>query len=121
MSLRILIAEDEQIVAADLEDKLSRIGHQVIGIASSGQEAIEVAERLRPELVLMDVRLEGSMEGTEAARRIQRLTGSPIIFITAFADVFLRDPTLMRPPGLCLSKPFSMQQLEAVLASIAAR
>ena len=118
MSLRILIVEDEQIVAADLEDKLNRIGHQVMAIASSGQQAIDMAERLRPELVLMDVRLEGAMEGTEAARQIQRLTGAPIIFITAYADVFLRDPALMRPPGLCLTKPFSMQQLRVVLDSI---
>ena len=118
MSLRILIAEDEQIVAADMEDKLGRIGHEVIGIASSGQEAIAIAEQLRPELVLMDVRLRGTMERTEAARQIQRLTGAPIIFVTAFADVFLRDPKLMRPPGLCLSKPFSLQQLQVVLESI---
>ncbi len=118
MSLRILIVEDEQIVAEDLESKLTKIGHQVVGTAGSGEDAITVAERIRPELVLMDVRLQGKMDGTEAARRLQRLTGAPVIFITAFADVFLRDPTLMRPPGLCLSKPFSLNQLQAVLDTI---
>ncbi len=118
MSLRILIVEDEQIVAADLEGKLKKIGHQVIGTASSGEEAISAAEQLRPEVVFMDVRLQGAMDGTEAARRVQRLTGAPIIFITAFAEIFLRDPTLMNPPGLCLTKPFSLPQLEAVLDTV---
>ncbi len=65
MCLRVLIVEDEQIVAADLEGKLTRIGHQVVGVAASGEEAIPVAEELRPELVLMDVRLQGSLDGTD--------------------------------------------------------
>jgi CheY-like chemotaxis protein len=118
MGLRILIVEDEQIVAADLESKLSKIGHRVVGIAASGGEAIAFAEKLRPELVLMDVRLKGPMDGTETARHVQRLTGAPVIFITGYAEVFLRDPTLMNPPGLCLSKPFSLHQLEAVLDTV---
>ena len=118
MSLRILIVEDEQIVAADLESKLTKIGHQVVGTAASGEDAITVAEKTRPELILMDLRLQGKMDGTEAARRVQRVTGAPIIFITAFAEIFLRDPKLMRPPGLCLSKPFSLNQLQAVLETI---
>ena len=118
MSLRILIVEDEQIVAADLEAKLNRLGHQVVAIASSGEEALVTAQQLRPELVLMDVRLQGHLDGTEAARRIQRLTGTPIIFITAFAEIFLREPALMYPPGLCLSKPFSIHQLRAVLEAV---
>ena len=115
MGVRILIVEDEQIVAADLESKLGRIGHQVVGTAASGEEAISVAEEIRPELVLMDIRLQGRMNGAEAASRIQRLTGAPIVFITAYAEIFMRDPTLMNPPGLCLSKPFSISQLKAVL------
>ena len=121
MSLRVLIVEDEQIVAADLEGKLNRIGHKAVAIAASGEEAIFLAEELRPELVLMDVRLQGSMDGTEAARRIQRLTGAPVIFIAAFAEIFLRDPKPMHPPGLCLSKPFSIHQLRAVLEPAAER
>lgn len=118
MNLRILIVEDEQIVAADLEGKLNKLGYDVVGIAASGEEAINVARQLRPELVFMDVRLQGRMDGTEAARSIQRLTGAPIIFITAYAEIFLRDPTLMNPPGLCLSKPFSISQLRAVLDTV---
>jgi CheY-like chemotaxis protein len=77
MGARILIVEDEQIIAADLEQKLIALGHQVVGSAASGEEAIRLAQHLRPELVLMDVRIRGSVDGTEAARRIQALITTP--------------------------------------------
>ena len=118
MNRRILIVEDEQIVAADLEAKLNKIGHQVVGIAASGEEAISMAGQLRPELVLMDVRLQGPLGGIEAARCIRDLTSAPIVFITAYAKIFLQNPALMYPLGPCLSKPFSMHELRAVLEAV---
>ncbi len=118
MSARILVVEDEQLIAADLAAKLARMGHQVIGTAASGKEAIRMAESLRPELVLMDIRIQGPMDGREAARRVQAVSGAPVIFITAYAEVFLSDPTQMVPPGLCLSKPFSTYQLQTVVDTV---
>lgn len=118
MKLQILVVEDEQIVAADLAAKLSRLGYEVVGIASSGEEALTLSKQLRPQLIFMDVRLQGPMDGTEAARRIQRTIGVPVIFITAYAEIFMRDPGLMNPPGLCISKPFSIGQLRAVLETV---
>jgi CheY-like chemotaxis protein len=115
MPARILIVEDEQIIAADLRNKLQRLGHDVVGMAIAGEEAVSMAEELRPDLVLMDVQLDGKMNGTDAARTIQRRTGAPIIFITAFPGVFLRAPDQMQQPGICLGKPFSRLQLEAAL------
>jgi CheY-like chemotaxis protein len=117
MSARILIVEDEQIIAADLRNKLVGMGHEIVGMAIAGAEAISIAEQVRPDLVLMDVQLEGAMSGTEAARTIQKHTGAQIIFITAFPGVFLRDPAQMTEPGICLGKPFSRVQLEAALAA----
>ena len=73
MPARILIVEDEQIIAADLRNKLQRLGHQVIGMAIGGEEAITMADQFQPDLVLMDVQLEGAMSGTEAARTIQEV------------------------------------------------
>jgi CheY-like chemotaxis protein len=116
--MRILIVEDEQIIAADLEVKLTSMGHEVVGTAISGAEAIQMAEQFRPELALMDIQLRGRMNGIEAARHIQRLTGAQIIFLTAFAGVFLNDPTQMQQPGICLSKPYSKYQLETVLEAV---
>ena len=122
MAARILIVEDEQIIAADLRNKLQRMGHEVVGMAINGSEAISLAEEHRPDLVLMDVQLEGVMSGTEAAKVIQAQTGAQIIFVTAFPGVFLRDPAQMTEPGICLGKPFSRVQLEAALgAAFAAR
>lgn len=115
MAARILIVEDEQIIAADIRNKLVRMGHEVVGMAIAGSEAITMADELRPDLVLMDLQLEGKMSGTEAAQSIQQRTGAPVIFVTAFPTVFLRDPGQMRPPGICLGKPFSRIQLEAVV------
>ncbi len=118
MSARILIVEDEQIIAADLEAKLIQLGHQVVGTAASGEEAVSLAQRVAPELVLMDIRIQGKMNGIEAARRIQRPTGLPVIFITACGEMFLSNPDLMVAPGICLSKPFSLYQLQTVLDSV---
>ncbi len=115
MAIRILIVEDEQIIAADLASQLARMGHQVVGMASEGQEALDLADRLRPELVLMDVKLEGQMTGTEAARIIQDRTGAGIVFVTAFPNVMLLKPPLLSKTGICLGKPFSRSQLEAAL------
>ena len=77
MNARILVVEDEQIVAEDLSLKLRRIGHQVVGMASSGEAAIRLAKDLHPDLVLMDIRLQGKMDGREAARIIRSSTGLP--------------------------------------------
>jgi CheY-like chemotaxis protein len=121
MSARILIVEDEQIVAEDLRRKLGRIGHQVVGTAATGEEAVRLAGELQPDLVLMDIRLQGRMDGREAAAVIQHLTGAPVVYITAYSDVFLREPHAMRRPGLCLTKPFSFHQLKtAVEVALAA-
>jgi CheY-like chemotaxis protein len=115
--VRILIVEDEQIIAADLRNQLRRMGHEVVGMAVSGEEAVEMAEQAKPDLVLMDVQLDGKMSGTEAASIIQERSGSRVIFLTAFPGVFLRDPSQMTEPGICLGKPFSRPQLEAALGA----
>jgi CheY-like chemotaxis protein len=118
MKSKILIVEDEYIVAADLEAKLMKLGCEVVGMAASGEEAISLAEKHRPQVVLMDIQLQGRMSGIEAGHLIQEKTGAAIIFVTAYAAVFLRQPQMMGPPGICLSKPFSTLQLKAALQSI---
>lgn len=116
--MRILVVEDEQIIAADLEMKLMSLGHKVVGTAVSGDEAIRLAEQFRPELALVDIQLQGRMTGIEAAEEMQKRTGAQIIFATAFPGVFLNDPSQMPQPGLCLSKPYSRFQLEAALKAV---
>src|SRR5881398_2062024 len=100
MNKKVLIVEDEIIVADDLEWQLTKVGYEVVGIAVSGEEALTLADQERPHIVLMDIQLQGHVNGLEAAKTIQRKTGAAVIFVTAFPAVFLRDPEQMRPPGI---------------------
>jgi signal transduction histidine kinase len=107
----ILIVEDEAIVAADLAGKLRQLGYEVAGTTASGEESIKLASRMRPDLVLMDIRLEGAVDGIEAAEVIHREQDLPVIYLTAFSD----PPTLERakltgPFGYIL-KPFEERDL----------
>ena len=114
-SARILVVEDEHIVQLDLELRLKRMGHSVVGVTARGEEAIAKARELKPDLVIMDVRLEGEMDGIEAARTIRGEQGTPIIYVTAFAST-LQDASPQDVFGPCLSKPFSTKDLTSVIA-----
>lgn len=110
-SARVLLVEDEAIIAKDIEQSLERMGYVVCGAAATGADAIRKAEETKPDLILMDIRLRGEMDGIEAARRILASRDLPIIFLTAFAD----DSTLQRarevgPYGYVL-KPFDENEL----------
>lgn len=84
-AIRILIAEDNDLVSLTLEEQLKGLGYDVIGIARSGAEAVSLAVRLKPDLIMMDIRMP-EMEGTEAAARIRDQSPVPIIMLTAYAD-----------------------------------
>lgn len=84
-AIRILIAEDNDLVSLTLEEQLKGQGYDVIGIARSGAEAVNLANRLKPDLIMMDIRMP-EMEGTEAAARIRDSYPVPIIMLTAYAD-----------------------------------
>jgi PAS domain S-box-containing protein len=102
----ILIVEDEAVVAADLAGKLERAGYRSVGISSDGEDAIEAAKHLGPDLVLMDIRLAGSMDGIKTAERIQALRNIPIVYLTAHSDMHtLRRAAATEPFGYIL-KPF---------------
>lgn len=119
MPSRVLIVEDEQIIAEDLAIQIGRMGHDVLGIAISGEEAVAMAEQTEPEVVLMDVQLEGPMTGAEAAQIIQERTGAGIVFVTAFPDPVVRETSHARHAGICVGKPFSRPQLDAALRAAA--
>jgi PAS domain S-box-containing protein len=88
----ILIVEDEAIVSADIAGKLRKLGYDIAGTAATGEEAIALAGRLQPSLVLMDIRLAGAMDGITAADAIRRNSPVPVVFLTAHSD----KPTLRR-------------------------
>ncbi|NJL33686.1 MAG: response regulator [Chloroflexaceae bacterium] len=82
---RILIAEDNDLVSLTLEEQLKDLGYDVVGIARTGTEAVALAQRLSPDLVIMDIRMP-EMDGTEAASKIRAARPVPIIMLTAYAD-----------------------------------
>jgi PAS domain S-box-containing protein len=112
---RILIVEDEFIVARDLQERLRSLGYAVAGSTGDAAEAIRLAADVRPDLVLMDIRLRGDEDGVTAADEIQRRYDVPVIYLTAYAD----DDTLARarvtePYGYIL-KPFEERELRTVI------
>jgi PAS domain S-box-containing protein len=112
---RIMIVEDESIVALDVRHRLERLGYAVPAIASSGEEAIAKATETRPDLVLMDIRLRGDMDGVEAAAQIRARFEIPIVYLTAFADEeTLRRAKVTEPYGYVL-KPFEERELHAII------
>jgi PAS domain S-box-containing protein len=82
----ILVVEDERVVARDIQESLLRMGYDVIGTAASSTECLAHAEERRPDLVLMDIRIEGALDGIETARILRSRYGVPVIFLTAYAD-----------------------------------
>lgn len=108
---QILIVEDQRAVAGALKMRLRGLGYDVAAIARDGIEAIEKAAELEPDLILMDVRLGGGMDGIEAARRIRSALDIPIIYISAYVDQKLLDRARSTRPAGFINKPFTTKDL----------
>jgi CheY-like chemotaxis protein len=108
----ILVVEDEGVVAEDLQHRLVELGYAVAGWAVSGEDAVRLAEEARPDLVLMDVRIRGELDGIAAARAIRDRIDIPVIFVTAFADPETLGRAKAAEPLGYIVKPFSDRDLE---------
>ena len=84
---RILIVENEAIVAESLKDQLVNLGYQFCGTAANGDDAMRIMEHSEPDLVMMDIMLEGPMDGVEVAGRIREKNEIPMIFLTAYSEM----------------------------------
>lgn len=112
---RILVVEDEGIVAFNLQQRLSQLGYDVPAIAVSGQESFDLVEQTLPDLVLMDIHIQGDMDGIEVAARLQETHAIPVIYLTAYSeDSTLERARKTRPYGYLL-KPFSERELHATI------
>ncbi len=114
---RIAVVDDEMIVAKDLESILRRLGYEVSGTAPSGQEAIALASALKPDLVLMDIRLRGELDGIEAARQIQHQLDVPIVYVTAYADEATLERARETHPYGYLVKPVQENALRSTVST----
>ena len=109
--IRIVVVEDESIIAMELKDRLKKLGYEVPAVVSSGEEAIQKTCELNPDLVMMDIMLEGKIDGVEATKQIHRQFDIPVVYLTAYSDDnTLERAKLTEPYGYVL-KPFDEREL----------
>jgi DNA-binding response OmpR family regulator len=113
--IKILIAEDEAIVAIDLKYFLERLGYEVPATAYSGKDIIDKALYILPDLVILDIHLQGEIDGIEAGRQIKDKLGTPLIYLTASSDYETIKKACNNLPCAFLSKPFDEREVEAAL------
>src|SRR5712671_813208 len=113
-AVRVLVIEDEAVIALDVADIVRNAGHQVVGIAATEKAAIELAKKHSPHLVLADVQLRGSDSGITAVREIMQAMTVPVIFVTGYPERLLTGTQL--EPAFVISKPFDPDLLRAAIA-----
>ena len=112
---KIMIVEDELIVAKSLSGQLKRLGYEVAAIVASGEEAIEIAASARPELILMDIMLQGEIDGIQAAEKIWNSCHIPVIYLTANADISTLERAKISGSFGYILKPFKNKELQAAI------
>lgn len=111
----ILVVEDEGVIARDLQNRLKKMGYSVPRLASSGKEAIKAMLEIKPDIILMDIKLNGEIDGIETAGRIREKYDTPIIYITAYADnETLKRAKVTEPYGYII-KPFDDRELHSII------
>ncbi|MDO9515666.1 MAG: HD domain-containing protein [Syntrophales bacterium] len=115
MKKRILIVEDEIIIARDIESKLRVLGYETLPIVSSGEEAVERAGELKPDLILMDIVLNGEIDGIETTSRIGKLYDIPVVYLTAYADDKTLERAKVTDPFGYMIKPFGEKELHSTV------
>jgi CheY-like chemotaxis protein len=117
--LRILIVEDDTIIAWTLEAMLLDMGHEVVDIAATGERAITLASQLEPDLVMMDINLGSGMNGIEAAEGIRQRQAARMVFVSAYGDPETREKVQQAVPGAqILTKPVDAKALTRTLSLI---
>ena len=112
---RILIVEDEAVVALDLRKRLTQLGYEVVETVGLGELAVQRAAQDRPDLILMDIRLRGEMDGIEAAEIIRRQLNLPVVYLTAHADEATVSRARVTEPFGYILKPFDERELRTII------
>ena len=114
-NIKILVVEDEALIAMDIKEKLVDMGYDVLKITDNGADAIKIAEELKPDIVLMDIVIKGSMDGIEAAEIIWEKFRIPSLFLTAYnSDSVIKRARKFNPIDFLL-KPFDDNELQAAI------
>jgi DNA-binding response OmpR family regulator len=117
MATTMLIVEDEALVGMQLSRIFTRLGYEVCAAAVSGEEAIQAVRDNHPDVVLMDRRLAGKIDGLDTMRQIRAFSQTLIIFITGYLDEDLKEQVLHMPPSAYCIKPIDIDELRATIDS----
>ena len=118
--LRVYVVEDEALIAMELIDRIQRMGYDICGSATRGEQALLEVPELAPDVVLMDIRLAGEIDGIDTAARLRQGSDVPVVFLTAHSDgAHMARASQVRPSGYLL-KPFQERELNAALMAVAA-
>jgi DNA-binding NarL/FixJ family response regulator len=112
---KILVVEDEAVIALRLQKRLAEMGYDVPDVAYSGEDAMEKARRIKPDLILMDVMIPGNVDGIEAAKMIKTELNIPIVFLTAFSEDKIIERAKQAEPFGYLLKPFQDREIKAAI------
>jgi DNA-binding response OmpR family regulator len=112
---RVLIVEDEILIAEELKERLSLLGFSVIGAVDSADEGITIATRERPDLVLLDIRLKGEKDGIQAAREIHQKVDVPVVYLSAYSDRLTVDRIKGSEYDGFILKPFRAGELQSTI------
>ncbi len=118
---KVLIVEDEMIIAARISMHLENMGYEVVGIMPRGEEAIQYCQQTPPDILLLDIRLKGKLDGIETAKLIQQSHDIPIIYLTANTDQPHFDRAKETLPFAFLSKPYQQQELQRTIELVLSR
>jgi len=110
--MNILVVEDDSNTILDLSTILVELGHRVVSVVSTGEEAIQKVRDLNPDLILINIKLKGQISGVEAAKKIENLYKIPIIFIIVFIKNCLNKSLQLPEDAIVLSKPINKDHLE---------
>ena len=115
-SKKIMVVEDEMLVSESIQQSLKKLGYDVAGHASTGEQAVELARRANPDLVLMDINLPGNLEGIEAAREIRGELSVPVVYLTGYSDPATVERAQISAPYGYIVKPFTERELEVTIS-----
>ncbi len=113
--IKILIVEDDAIIAKNIESKLTNFGYEVVGIVHTGTDAIKSLSEKNPDLILLDIKLKGDIGGIEAAEKIKQQKDIPIIFLTSYTDEDTFEKAKHTEPAAYISKPFNIDELNRII------
>jgi len=116
LATRVLIIEDEPLIAMDLESIVEDLGHQVVGVARAKRQAVALAAERKPELILADIQLADGSSGIDAVNEILSVTSKPVIFITGHPSIYLGSGAHRPEPAFLLQKPFSPEAVRAAVS-----